>query len=1128
MSGASEFDLTSALPTGVTVLEASAGTGKTYTIAALATRFIAQGASLDELLLVTFTRAATGELRERVRERLVSTERELSRVLADFPPTIDDEVVAMLRRGPIEAVKLRRNRLAQAISGFDSATIETTHGFCQKVLDELGTLGDLEPDVTFVENVDRLVEEVVDDLYLRAFVESVEVPITREQARRIARIAIDNPTAPVYPLAAPQGSDRYRRRRLALSVREELERRKRRLALMTFDDQLTRLRATLAGANGPAAIERLRDRYRYVLIDEFQDTDPIQWEIVERAFAGGEVTLVLIADPKQAIYAFRGADVYAYLQAAETASARATLGVNHRSDQLLLDGFDALFGDARLGHPQIAYRRVRSAPANQRPRLHGAPSRHALRIRVVDRLQESIELTPRGWASAASVRDHIARDVAGEMVALLSSQARIERRSPAGETLAEDPVAPGDVAVLVPTRWTAGIVHRELVAAGVPAVIAGAGSVFATDAAEHWEKLLGALERPASPPRARAAALTPFIGWDATRVATADEDELEQLHLRLHSWARVLRDSGVAALTASILSSERVPARLLTGPRGERQLTDLGHVGQLLHAAAGAEQLGLAALTGWLRERIAAASREGAGDELTRRLESDTAAVQVLTIHRSKGLEFPVVHCPFLWDSQGFKDDWPVYFHDADSLTPGSPRAPIRAIDVALEGDEYRSHVAAHQREERGEDLRLAYVALTRARHQAVLWWAGSFSSRDSALTRLLFAQDGEGNVDWRAEETPTDERAFARFGEIAARAPAAVSVEWSRPAAGASWGAPATPPDELRAARFGRRLDPLWRRTSYTAITTAAHDALVGSEPEDTGIDDEPTRRLELAPPSRAEQAELPLATMATGTRVGTLVHRALERVDFNAGELESELTAALADAGGIAGASALGCEPRAAAAGLASALATPLGGALEGLALTSVRRPDRLDELAFELPLAGGDEPVGAVGLTAIATLLDRQLPAGDPLAGYGERLRDPTLGMALRGYLTGTIDLVLRVWDADGHARYAVIDYKTNWLAAPGENLTAWHYRPEALIVEMQRSHYALQALLYAVALHRYLRWRVPGYDPDVDLLGIHYLFLRGMSGAGDGSGVFSWRPPAGLIAALSDLMAGGEGS
>ena len=1119
MSDPARFDVTSPLPAGVTVLEASAGTGKTYTIAALAARFIAEGASLDELLLVTFTRVATGELRERVRERLVSTEFELSRVLAGEPPSGDDEVVAMLRHGEVEAVKLRRNRLANAISGFDAATIETTHGFCQKVLDELGTLGDLEPDVAFVDNVDDLVEEVVDDLYVRRFHRELEVPISRSDAGRIARIAIANPTAPVYPLAAPQSSDRAMRRRLALAARDELEARKRRLALMTYDDQLTRLRGTLAGPNGPAAVARLRARYRYVLIDEFQDTDPIQWEIVERAFAGGEVTLVLIADPKQAIYAFRGADVYAYLRAAQTAAAESTLPVNYRSDQLLLDGFDALFGHARLGHPQITYRRVVAAPANQRPRLHGAPVSQALRIRVVDRRDPEIELTARGWVRLPSARDHVARDVADDVVALLSANARIERRSTAGATEGEREVAPGDIAVLVPTHWTASIVHRELLAAGVPAVIGGAGSVFATDAAADWERLLQALERPASAPRARVAALTPFLGWDAARVATADEDELEQLHQRLHGWARVLRDSGVAALAQKIVSDERVPARLLSQPDGERRLTDLGHVGELLHAAARAEQLGLAALAGWLRERIDAAAREGGADELTRRLESDAAAVQVLTIHRSKGLEFPIVYCPFLWDAgRTAKAGEPVYFHDEAEL--------IRAIDVGLEGDEYLAHLRSHEREERGEDLRLAYVALTRACHQAVIWWVGTFGSLDSPLTRLLFAQDGDGNVAWQAEETPTDERAFARFEEVAAQAPAAVSVEWSRVHGVPSWGAAPSAPDDLRVARFERRIDPLWRRTSYTAITAVAHDALVASEPEEPSGQDEPEEPPVVADPEPmlAAAEELPLAAMAGGTRVGTLVHRALEQVDFSAGDLEGELATALVAAGGIAGVAALECEPAVAASGLALALATPLGGALGDLRLTGVQPEDRLDELEFELPLAGGDRPSGVVGLGAIAALLEQMLPPGDPLAGYPERLRDPELAGLLRGYLTGVVDLVLRVPDADGRPRYALIDYKTNWLAAAGEALTAWHYRPEALAAQMQRSHYALQALLYAVALHRYLRWRVPGYDPEADLLGIHYLFLRGMTGSAAGEGVFSWRPPGGLIAALSDLLAG----
>jgi exodeoxyribonuclease V beta subunit len=409
-----------------------------------------------------------------------------------------------------------------------------------------------------------------------------------------------------------------------------------------------------------------------------------------------------------------------------------------------------------------------------------------------------------------------------------------------------------------------------------------------------------------------------------------------------------------------------------------------------------------------------------------------------------------------------------------------------------------------------------------------VIWWAGTWGSENSPLTRLLFSRDHEGNVEWIGEETPSDKQAFARFEEVADGAPEAVSVEWSRIDGIPSWGVPANVPDDLRVARFERRIDSVWRRTSYTAITAAAHDARVTSEPEDSGVQDEPAGPLEVAddpaplPPAPAE--EVPLAAMAAGTRVGTLVHRALEQVDFSAGDLGEELAGALAAAGGIAGAAALECDPRVAADGLAQALGTPLGGSLGVLRLTGVRPQDRLDELEFELPLAGGDRPSGAVGLSAIATLLEQLLPADDPLAGYAERLRDPTLAGVLRGYLTGTIDLVLRVRDTAGRQRYSVIDYKTNWLGAVGEPLTTWHYRPQALAREMQHFHYALQALLYVVALHRYLRWRMPGYDPETDLLGIHYLFLRGMVGSADGSGVFWWRPPGALIAALSDLLAG----
>jgi exodeoxyribonuclease V beta subunit len=208
---------------------------------------------------------------------------------------------------------------------------------------------------------------------------------------------------------------------------------------------------------------------------------------------------------------------------------------------------------------------------------------------------------------------------------------------------------------------------------------------------------------------------------------------------------------------------------------------------------------------------------------------------------------------------------------------------------------------------------------------------------------------------------------------------------------------------------------------------------------------------------------------------------------------------------------------------AGLRAAIETPLGPLVGGLRLRDVQRADRLDELTFELPLAGGDEPLGQVTPGAIGAVLRAHLAPGDPLAGYADRLDDPELRASVRGYLTGSIDLVVRVGEA-----FAIADYKTNWLAAPGEPLTAWHHRPAALIAEMERAHYGLQALLYTAALHRYLRWRLAGYDPERHLAGVLYLFVRGMTGPetptvdGTPCGVFAWRPPAALVVALSDVL------
>jgi exodeoxyribonuclease V beta subunit len=1133
----SEFDLCGPLPRGVTLLEASAGTGKTFAIAALVARLVAEGVPPAQLLVVTFTRMATGELRERVRDRLVTAELGLARALAGAAPPTDDRVLEVLADGSDAELAVRRRRLADAVSGFDAATIATTHGFCQHVLAGLGVAGDVERDVTFVEDLSDLVEEVVDDLYVRRFHRVAWPPFDRAQALRIGRAAVGNPLARLEPIERRAGDEVQTwamRRRLAEAVRAEVEARKRRSGVMTYDDLLTRLRNTLADEDyGAAACAKLREQYRVALVDEFQDTDPIQWEIMRLAFGEGEATLILIGDPKQAVYSFRGADVYAYLSAADSAVTKATLATNWRSDQGLIDALDALFDSAQLGHEGIVHLPVRAAEPNREPRLVDTPATAPLRVRMLHRSDALVPLTPKGYASKSAAEGLIADDLAADVVRVLSSPATLVARAADGSEGGREHVRPRHVAVLVPTNRLAALVDDALERAGVPAVINGAGSVFATPAAVEWLQMLEAVERPVSTARARSAALTSFLGWSAEQMAAADEPAWEELHAKFHRWGALFRSRGVAALLDSISASEAVPRRVLERLGGERRLTDLGHVGQLLHTVATEQQLGVSSLTSWLRQRIADADQDSADEDRALRLDSDAEAVQVLTIHRSKGLEFPIVYHPFAWQPGYIDQDEPPAYHDDQN-------DDVWTIDVGGNGPDIARHRRLRDREQRGEDLRLLYVALTRTMHQATVWWAAAWQSHNSSLARLLFARDADGGVAAEGTHTPDDDEVVSRLEALAAQAPGMIAVERIEASASARWVGEPRGAVELDVSTFERTLDARWRRVSYSGIVSSAREQPVATEPELDVVDDELLAAAATAdevPASdgqekRLRAAPLPLAAMPGGADVGDLLHRVLEATDFASVDLDAELAVRLSEQRRRRDIDIGNTDT--AIAGLAGAIETPLGPLLDEMRLRDVAAVDRLDELGFELPLVGGDRPTGTLALSDLASLLETHLPVGDPLAGYADRLRDPLIRWDLRGYLTGTLDLVLRASTPEGSARYALVDYKSNWLGADGEELSAWHYRPAALAEAMDRAHYPLQALLYLAALHRYLRGRLPDYVADRHLAGVFYLFLRGMTGPGtprvDGHpcGVFAWRPPTPLVEALSDLLDRGGGA
>ncbi|MCV7198477.1 exodeoxyribonuclease V subunit beta [Mycobacterium angelicum] len=1088
------FDLQGALPAigSTTVLEASAGTGKTFALAGLVTRYLAEtDVTLDEMLLITFNRAASRELRERVRDQIVATVAALD---GRLPPASD--LVEHLVCGSGPELAARRVRLRDALANFDAATIATTHEFCGSVLKSLGVAGDTDTGLTLVEDLDDLVTEIVDDRYLAHFGRSEDDPVlSYAQALSLAREVVNDPCAQLRPLDPEPDSEAAVRLRFATEVVDELEQRKRRLRILGYDDLLTRLAKALEAEDSPAR-ERMRRRWRIVLVDEFQDTDPIQWRVLECAFHGHSA-LILIGDPKQAIYGFRGGDIHTYLKAARSADARYTLGVNWRSDKVLVQSLQSVLRGATLGHPEIVVHDIDARHGGHR--LAGAPHGQPFRLRIVTRPAVGYEGTAN--VPIEVLRRHIPTDLAADIAALLAS----------GATFDGQPVAAGHIAVIVEHHRDARACRDALAAAGIPAIYTGDTDVFASQAAKDWLCVLEAFDAPQRSGLVRAAACTMFFGETAETLAAQGNALTDRVAGTLRQWTDQARQRGVAAVfeAAQLAGMGR---RVLAQRGGERHMTDLAHIAQLLHEIAHQQRYGLPALRDWLRKQCD--GRSGA-IEHNRRLDSDAAAVQIMTVFVAKGLQFPIVYLPFMFNRHVRSDDILLYHDETDTrclYIGGSRRSPARR-----EVEELNRVEAAR------DNIRLTYVALTRAQSQLVAWWAPTKDEVNGGLSRLLRGRGiGDSQVPDSCNPRVSDEDAGAVFAQWEAAGGPSVEVSEIVPSAAPDTVAPAT---GLAVRHFHRTIDTAWRRTSYSALVRDAQAVDVVSEPEVEVRDDEVDATVVTAPRAGADVVS-PLADMTSGATFGSLVHAVLETADPHAPDLAGELSEQVRrhigwwpidtgapDPGPVLGAALVPMQD------------TSLGPLAAGMTLRQIGARDRLRELDFEMPLAGGDlrAQLPDVSLSDVGSLLRLHLPADDPLFSYADRLSSAALGrQSLRGYLAGSIDVVLRL----PGQHYLVVDYKTNNLGP-----TAADYSFPRLVEAMLHSDYPLQALLYTVVLHRFLRWRQPGYEPARHVGGVLYLFVRGMCGAqtpvtdGHPAGVFSWLPPAELVVAVSDLLDAG---
>ncbi|WP_238419692.1 UvrD-helicase domain-containing protein [Gordonia sp. 'Campus'] len=1139
MTGPATFDITADLPEHTTVLEASAGTGKTYAIVGLAARHIAEGVPISQMLLVTFSRAASAELRERMRERV----RELLDALESLQPgdtadrplaavgDSDDPLLRMLASGSADDIATRRRNLARALSDFDASTIATTHTFCNRMLEALGFLGERELVYSIVEEVDDLTEEVALDLYLRGFWSTDTPDFGFAEAREIARDAVRQASVDLAPdendLADGANPDAVAARRVsfATAVRRIVETRKRDARVRTYDDlQAILHRIVTDPVVGERACARIRSTFSVVLVDEFQDTDPLQWEILRRCFHGHR-RLILVGDPKQSIYGFRGAEVLSYLAAVSSADTLQALDVNRRSDGALVDALGHLYGHAALGHPDIVVHPVTASAAGSRLE-NGSP----LRIRAFLR-GDFASLNSYNLPSVKEVRARIATDVADDIAHTLAQGARIEVDGVAR------PVDPGDIAILVRLNSTIEPLQRELAERGVNSVIGSGVNVFSTTAAHHWLWVLRAVEQPSRSDRVRLAALTTLLGWSTERVATATEPDVAGLGAELSALGRVFVQGGFAAMAQRLLDTHDVAARVLATENGERVLTDLLQVSALCNKHVVESSDGLGALVEWLSERIADTSARQRYVDQSRRLDRDTQAVQIMTVHASKGLQFPIVYVPYGWDGTWIGDRGNITYHDESGkrrLDVGGGQAPGRA-----------ARRRRYAEETAGEDLRLLYVALTRARSQVVAWWAPSMNTASGPVHRLIFGRDNavetpraDGEVVWSVGSDvpiPEDDSACVTVLRTLTDRDSLISVE---PAGRIESAGPVPRPDPgpdpatLGVADFRRNIDQEWRRTSYSAIVAdVAHGApgtpaesvvTTGSEPAEDVLSDEPAGIPDAVGDVTGEDGVREgtpslMNGLPYGAAFGTLVHEVLEYVDTSAPDIEVHVRELCSDA---IGSLAADVDPGTLVNALVGVLTTPLGfGDLWG-----VDPGDRLAELDFELPLGPAEphdtEPAAGATPGLLADLMDEHLAPEDSLREYSGHLRELP-DRRLRGFLTGSIDSVLRTPEG----RYVIVDYKTNRIR-PGD-LVVEDFDAAAMAGEMISAHYPLQAMLYSVALHRYLRWRVPDYDPVRHLGPVQYHFVRGMAGPDTpaGCGVFEWALPASLVTALSDALATG---
>ncbi|EIW8778936.1 TPA: exodeoxyribonuclease V subunit beta [Klebsiella pneumoniae] len=1155
---------------GERLIEASAGTGKTFTIAALYLRLLLglggeaaypRAISVEELLVVTFTEAATEELRGRIRSNIHELRIACLRGESDNP--LYSALLAEIADKD-DAAKT----LLLAERQMDEAAVFTIHGFCQRML----SLNAFESGMLFeqqlIEDESRLRYQACADFWRRHC-----YPLTRDIAAVIHDVwkgprdllksldrwlqgeapQLKSPPAPNETLAErhqqiiaridslkqqwreqvgeiegvlensgldrrkfnrgnqgkwmekvnawaqeetlsyqlPDALEKFAQSfllertkaggeppvhplfsavesllassltltdlvlaRAMVEIRDAVAREKRRRGELGFDDMLSRLDEALRGDSGETLASAIRQRFPVAMIDEFQDTDPQQYRIFRRIWRRQpETALLLIGDPKQAIYAFRGADIFTYMKARGDVAAHYTLDTNWRSSPGMVGSVNRLFSlsDNPFMFHEIPFLPVKAAAKNKGLRFT---------VDAADVPAMNVWLMPGDTVGSGDYQTFMAQLCATQICDWLSAGQRGRALLWRGET--SRPVQASDITVLVRNRLEAAQVREALQTLGIPSVyLSNRDSVFETLEAQELLWLLQAVLAPERENTLRSALATSMFGLTALDIENLNQDEQawDALVEEFSEYRQIWRQRGVMPMLRALMTARHIAENLLATRGGERRLTDILHISELLQEAA-SQLESEHALVRWLAQHIAEPDSNAASQQM--RLESDKHLVQIVTIHKSKGLEYPLVWLPFI---ARFRKQDQAFYHDRETF----------AAVLDLGQDEASLELAEAER--LAEDLRLLYVALTRAVWHCSLGVAPLSSRKSgnsdfhlSALGRLLQAGEAMDAAGLAAR--------LADFchGDIALQRPGELDLT--------PWQAPAATIPRLSARELQRRIADDWRVTSYSGLQqhgfSGGQDLLPRLDVDAAGVGEV------------VEEPQLTPHQFPRGAAPGTFLHSLFEELDFTQPVPEGWMAEKLQLSGFDAQ--------------WAPVLTDWLGGVLKtrlpgpDIALNQLAARDKQVEMAFYLPIAQ----------LLTAERLDALIRQYDPLSAD----TPPLDFRRVRGMLKGFIDLVFR-----HEGRYYLLDYKSNWL---GEDREA--YTRPAMEQAMRAHRYDLQYQLYSLALHRYLRHRLADYDYDRHFGGVIYLFLRGMDGQEGGQGIFTTRPVRPLIDGLDQLFAG----